>query len=247
MMLKDRTVVLTGAAGGIGEVLTRRLLDEGAMVIAVDVNEAKLEALRTTFRGSPRLLAINADVSQEAACMALAEQVRASCPRVDILINNAGYFPSCDFQEMGYAAWQNVLRINLDSVFLMTRAILPLMEGHGWGRIINIGSSSVFRGVPTQVHYVTAKAGVIGFTRSLARVLGGQGITVNLIAPGLTSTPAVMEHLGAAAVEKRRLDRAIQREQQPQDLAGAVLFLASTGSDFMTGQILNVDGGANMH
>ena len=247
MMLKNRTVVLTGAAGGIGEVLTRRLLDEGAMVVAVDMNEEKLETLRTTVQGSPRLLTMCADVSQEASCMALAEKVQASCSRVDILINNAGYFPSCDFRKMSYADWQTVIRVNLDSVFLMSRAFLPLMEGNGWGRIINIGSSSVFRGVPSQVHYVSAKAGVIGFTRSLARVLGQQGITVNLVAPGLTSTPAVMVHLGAEAVEKRRLDRAIQREEQPQDLVGAVLFLASTGSDFMTGQILNVDGGANMH
>lgn len=246
MRLRDKVVVLTGAAGGIGRVLTQRFLKEGATVVGVDASEDKLETLRAAFEDSQRLLTMTTDVGDEARCRALAADVRSRVPRVDILVNNAGYFPTCDFRAMSYEDWRAVMRVNLDSVFLVTTAFLPLIEGRGWGRIINIGSGSVFRGGPRQVHYVSAKAGVIGFTRSLARALGPQGITVNVVAPGLTSTPAAIESLGETAIANRRFDRAIQREQEAEDVVGAVLFLSSTDSDFITGQTLAVDGGANM-
>jgi NAD(P)-dependent dehydrogenase (short-subunit alcohol dehydrogenase family) len=247
MMVKDRTIVLSGAAGGIGEALTKSLLDEGATVVAVDIDEARLRALHDRLGRDRRLAIFTADVSREAPTRELADAIRRQHGTVDILINNAGYFPSKPFREISYAEWQEVTRINLDSVFLMTQALLPLIEGRGWGRIINIGSASVFRGVPTQVHYVAAKAGVVGFTRSMALVLGPLGITVNVVAPGLTSTPAAIAHIAKAFIDDRVRARAIAREQQPADLTGAVLFLASTQSDFMTGQTLNVDGGTYMN
>lgn len=246
MMVKDRTVVLSGAAGGIGTALTEALLDAGARVVAVDIDEARLRGLSDRL-GSDRLAILAGDVSREEPCRALAETIRQQHGTVDILVNNAGYFPSKPFREITYAEWQEVMRINLDSVFLMTQAFLPLIEGRGWGRIINIGSASVFRGVPTQVHYVAAKAGIVGFTRSMALVLGPLGITVNIVAPGLTSTPAAIDHISKAFIEDRMKARAIAREQMPADLTGAVLFLASTHSDFMTGQTLNVDGGTYMN
>jgi NAD(P)-dependent dehydrogenase (short-subunit alcohol dehydrogenase family) len=246
-MLQDRTVVLSGAAGGIGEALTRALLYSGATVVAVDIDEARLRGLSDRMGAPARLMCFPGDVSRENACAQPAESIRHAAPPIDVLINNAGYFPSKPFAEISYREWQDVVRINLDSELLMTKAFLPLIEGRGWGRIINIGSASVFRGVATQVHYVSAKAGVVGFTRSMALALGTKGITVNVVAPGLTSTPAVLASMPKAFIDSRAQARAIPREQQPADLSGAVLFLCSTHSDFMTGQTLNVDGGAHMH
>ncbi len=245
--MTKKIIVLTGAAGGIGQALTRRFLDDGAAVVAVDLFEDRLAELKQAMNDSASLTTFKADVGLEADCQALAAEVKRLHSHVDVLVNNAGYFPTREFADMTYAEWKDIIRINLDSVFLMTSALLPLMEPRGWGRIINIGSGSVFRGVATQVHYVSAKAGVIGFTRSLARVLGGKGITVNLVAPGLTATPAAIASLGEAAMAKRRGDRAIQRDQQAQDVVGAVMFLASRDSDFMTGQTMVVDGGALMN
>ena len=142
--------------------------------------------------------------------------------------------------------WRRIIDINLTGVFLMVKAILPLMKGRGWGRIVNIGSASVFLGVAAQTHYVAAKAGVIGFSRSLARALGEEGITVNVVTPGLTLTPVVTDHLPADFIANQVKARAIQRDQAPEDLVGAVFFLASPDAEFMSGQTINVDGGRHM-
>jgi len=245
-MLSERVVLLTGAGGGIGTVLCRRLLNERATVIASDLDKGALDRLAKEM-SSDRLHCVRTDVADERSCAELADFAKSAAGRVDILVNNAGLFPPCAFEEMTFQEWRRIISVNLDSLFLMTRAILPLLKGRGWGRIINMGSGSVFLGTPRNTHYVAAKAGVIGFSRSLAREIGGYGITVNVITPGLTSTAAVLELNNPEFLENRRMQRAIPRHQQPEDLVGAVMFLASDASDFMTGQILNVDGGANMH
>jgi NAD(P)-dependent dehydrogenase (short-subunit alcohol dehydrogenase family) len=128
----------------------------------------------------------------------------------------------------------------------MVKAMLPLMKGRGWGRIINIGSGSMFEGVAEQTHYVAAKAGVLGFSRSLARVVGKEGITVNVVAPGLTVTRAVARSMPPEMIEAQIKARAIQRNETGEDLVGTVFFLASPDADFMSGQTLNVDGGKHM-
>jgi NAD(P)-dependent dehydrogenase (short-subunit alcohol dehydrogenase family) len=174
------------------------------------------------------------------------DEALAKAGHVDVLVNCAGFFPTQAFTEMSLADWNKVIGINLTGVFLMVKAILPLMTGRGWGRIINIGSASMFEGVDTQVHYVAAKAGVLGFSRSLARVVGKDGITVNLVAPGLTLTPAVRAHMPAEMIEAQVKSRAIPRDEVGDDLVGAVFFLASPDADFMSGQTLNVDGGKHM-
>jgi 3-oxoacyl-[acyl-carrier protein] reductase len=187
-----------------------------------------------------------ADISDEASCAKLAAFALAKAGHVDVLVNCARFFPTQAFTEMSLADWNKVIGINLTGVFLMVKAILPLMTGRGWGRIINIGSASMFEGVDTQVHYVAAKAGVLGFSRSLARVVGKDGITVNLVAPGLTLTPAVRAHMPAEMIEAQVKSRAIPRDEVGDDLVGAVFFLASPDADFMSGQTLNVDGGKHM-
>jgi NAD(P)-dependent dehydrogenase (short-subunit alcohol dehydrogenase family) len=241
-MNKNRIVLVTGAAGGIGALLVKRFLDNGDTVIATDMSAEALAKLPS----NSQLHTHAADISDQASCAQLASFAREKAGRVDVLINCAGFFPSQSFDEMTLADWNKVIGINLTGVFLMVKAMLPLMRGRGWGRIINFGSGSMFGGVAEQVHYVAAKAGVLGFTRSLARVVGKDGITVNLIAPGLTLTPAAVKHLAPEIVKAQAATRAIARDEVGEDLVGTTFFLASTDADFMTGQTLNVDGGAHM-
>jgi NAD(P)-dependent dehydrogenase (short-subunit alcohol dehydrogenase family) len=160
-----------------------------------------------------------------------------------VLINCAGWFPIRTFEEIGPAEWSKVVEINLNGPFLVTRALLPLMKNSGWGRIINYGSGSVADGTRFQAHYVAAKAGITGFTRSLAREVGGYGITVNAIVPGLTVTEPVRRTFPAEVLEAQRAGRALQRDQVPEDLVGPTFFFASPDANFVTGQSLNVDGG----
>jgi NAD(P)-dependent dehydrogenase (short-subunit alcohol dehydrogenase family) len=167
----------------------------------------------------------------------------AKAGRVDVLINCAGYYPIVPFEKMTFGKWQQIIAINLSGAFLMVSSLLPLMKGRGWGRIINIASASVFEGVVGQTHYVAAKNGLVGFSRSLAMEVGDYGITVNCVAPGLTVTAPVRRGMSASLIEGQRAMRALKRDEQPEDLAGPVFFLASPEANFMSGQMIVVDGG----
>ena len=245
-MKTNRTVLITGAAGGMGALFVKRFLMNGDTVVATDTSVEALTKLADEFDEGAKLQTIAADISDEASCAKLAAFARDKAGRVDVLINCAGFFPTQSFDDMSLADWNKVIGINLTGVFLMVKAVLPLMTGRGWGRIVNIGSGSMFDGVAEQTHYVAAKAGVLGFSRSLARVVGKEGITVNVVAPGLTLTPAVAKSMPAEMIEAQVKARAIQRDETGGDLVGTVFFLASPDADFMSGQTLNVDGGKHM-
>jgi NAD(P)-dependent dehydrogenase (short-subunit alcohol dehydrogenase family) len=242
-----RVVVITGAAGGIGAPLVERFLRNGDTVIATDTSETALEQLTTQPEHEARLLTLAADISSEADTHAVADFAREHTGTVEILINCAGFFPILPFEEISVQDWQQVIDINLTGTFLTTSALLPLMKDRGWGRIVNFGSASVFDGTRNQTHYVAAKAGIIGFTRSLAREVGGYAITVNVITPGLTLTQAVKDHFPPAVLAAQRAARSLQRDETPEDLVGPVFFLASPDAGFITGQTLNVDGGKFMN
>jgi NAD(P)-dependent dehydrogenase (short-subunit alcohol dehydrogenase family) len=246
-MDSERVVVITGAAGGIGAPLVERFLRNGDTVIATDTSEDALKQLTSQAEYPPELLTLTADVSSEDDTQAVAEFAREHGGTVEVLINCAGFFPILPFEEISVADWQRVIDVNLTGSFLMARAVLPLMKDRGWGRIVNFGSASVFDGTRNQTHYVAAKAGIIGFTRSLAREVGGYAITVNVITPGLTLTQAVRDHFPPAVLAAQRAARSLQRDETPQDLVGPVFFLASPDAGFITGQTLNVDGGKFMN
>ncbi|MGW3150283.1 SDR family NAD(P)-dependent oxidoreductase [Streptomyces sp. NPDC001177] len=242
-----RVVVITGAAGGIGRRLADRFLHEGDTVVATDTSRPALDKALAPWSDNPRLITAVADISRDQDVNDLADLIRRTVGRVDVLINCAGYFPHLPFEEMTPEQWRQVLDVNLTGTFLMTRAMLPLITKDGGGRIINFGSGSVFDGTAGFAHYVAAKAGVAGFTRTLAREVGRYGITANVIAPGLTTTPAVRETMSTEVLQAQRELRALHRDQEATDLVGPVFFLASQDAAFITGQILNVDGGAHMY
>lgn len=242
-MRTDRMVIITGSVGGVGAVLVDRFLRNGDTVLATDAREDALETWRAARGADDRLITAAADVSVEADCKKLADVARQHAGRVDILINCAGYFPFQPLEQMTSQQWRRVIDINLTGTFLMCQAMLPLLKGRGWGRIISFGSGSVYRGTAGQAHYAAAKAGLFGFSRSLAREVGSHGITVNVITPGVTLTKAVRDSFAPEMLEQQRAQRALQRDQQPEDLVGLVFFLASPDADFITGQTLNVDGG----
>lgn len=166
--------------------------------------------------------------------------------RVDVLVNNAGWFPVQPFEQIEASDWKKVLDINLVAPALLIRALLPLMTARGWGRIVNIGSGSLYEGVPGQAHYVAAKGGIVGLTRSLAREFGPEGITANIVAPGLTLTAKAREVLPQEIQDAQIAVRSLKREERPEDLVGTVFFLASPDADFVTGQTIVVDGGNTM-
>jgi NAD(P)-dependent dehydrogenase (short-subunit alcohol dehydrogenase family) len=244
-MKTKRTVVVTGAGGGIGSLIVKRFVQNEDTVIATDNSERALEGLSFDL-GAERLQVVVADITRDLDCQRVAECAQKTTGRVDVLVNVAGFFPVQPFEQMSSEDWRRVVDINLTGTALMTKAMLPLMKGRGWGRVINIGSASIYKGVPGQVHYVAAKAGVIGMSRSLAREYGGERITVNVVAPGLTITPAAAQGLPKELQEAQIGARCIRRAQQPEDLVGPTFFLASPDADFITGQTLIVDGGLHM-
>ncbi len=241
----NKFVIVTGAAGGIGSAVTRRFLTEGAKVCAVDNRADALDELTDALDSPAALFPVEADVASEESCRDLFARVEKEWGALDVLINVAGWYPITPFEEITYELWGKIRAVNLDSFFLVSRSCLPLLKASRAGRIINTSSGSIFEGTPDQCPYVSAKAGVIGFTRSLAKALGEHNITVNAITPGLTDTPPILKLFPAAVLDEAAKNRAIKRRETAEDLVGAFLFLASDDAAFITGQTIQVDGGNN--
>ena len=246
---QDKVAVITGGAAGIGQAFAKRLAEDGVHVAIADL-AAGTETVKLVEAAGRNALAVTCEVSDPNSVDAMAAQVQEKFGRVDIVVNCAGIYPQQDFAAMTFADWRRVLSINLDGTFLVTAAFVPGMRARKWGRIVNMASST-FGSVTTGfAHYVASKGGVIGFTRALAGDLAADGITVNAIAPGLTRSPGTivrkprpgfgnMDEEFAAVAQLQ----AIKRVEVPDDLVGALSFLTSDDSAFMTGQTLHVDGG----
>ena len=258
MKLAGCVAVVTGGASGIGRVLAERLLADGASVAILDI-AGSAERARSLQNAAPRdaatgganVIGLPCDVSNESQVASAISKVANALGRIDILINNAALFSALTpgpFEAISANDWQRVMAINTMGPFLCARAALPHLKASGRGRIINLASGAPLKGVPNMLHYVTSKGAMIAFTRALAREVGAHGITVNAVAPGFTMSDGVLAH--PVHAEKYReviiASRAIKRDETPQDIAGAVSFLASADAAFITGQTLVVDGGSAM-
>ena len=188
---KDKVAVITGAAKGIGQAFAKRLAEDGVHIAIADIAPGD-ETVKLVEAAGRQALACTCDVTSEQSVAALAADVHKKFGRCDILINCAGIYPQQDFGAMKFEDWRRVLSINLDSVFLVSAAFMPGMRERGWGRVVNMASSTLGSVVTGFVHYMSSKAGIVGFTRALASELGPYGITVNAISPGLTRSPGTL-------------------------------------------------------
>lgn len=248
--LAGKTILYTGAAGGLGLETTLHLLESGAKVMAVDIDEAKIAALEAAA-GERRLAGLSVhrlDLSDLEGLRAGLEAMAAATGGFDVVINNAAIYPSKPFEDYTLAEMQLVQRINVDAAIVCVQVALPHMKQKGWGRIINIASITFSGGWSDLTPYVQSKGALIGLARSWAREFGKYGITVNAVAPGAFPTDAEKIHPDLEAYERRIYDhQAIQRRGAPADIANILMFLASDAASFITGQTINVDGGWVMH
>ena len=247
MRLEERGAIVTGGARHIGAAYCRRLAEEGAAVMIADILDGEPLAEEIRSKGG-RAISHRVDVSNQQHTNRMALETLKAFGRVDILVNNAAIFINIErhpFYEITAEEWDQVSAVNIKGPFLCAKAVFPKMKEQRSGKIINISSSTAYWGTPNFLHYVASKAALIGMTRSLAREVGEFGICVNAIAPGL------VEHEGQTApkalAELQLKARSIKRLQTPEDLLGTLIFLASSDSDFMTGQTIVVDGGSVFH
>lgn len=240
--LAGKVAVVTGAAQGIGAAIARRLARDEARVVVVDINEAGAEAVAAELGHGA--FALRCDMGEPAEVEALFAAMKEKAGRLDILVNNAAIVPFVAWDEVDFAHWRKIMRVNLDGVFLASRAASDWMRAEGVaGRIVNICSNTIFAGTPNMAAYVAAKGGVFGFTRALATELGAHGITVNAVTPGLTASEGVLASPHKEAFGFVEMLQAVKGQGTPDDIAPAVAFLASDEARWITGQTLNVDGG----
>jgi NAD(P)-dependent dehydrogenase (short-subunit alcohol dehydrogenase family) len=245
--LDGKVAIVTGAAQGIGRAIAEGLAAEGARIVVADLKGAEEAA-----KAFPDGLGLTVDVASEADTERMAAETLEHCGAIDILVNNAGLYASLamrPFDQIPVDEWRQVMDVNVMSMFLTCRAVVPHMRERGGGRIVNISSGTPFRGVPFLLHYVTSKGAIVAFTRALAKELGGDDVLVNCVAPGFTMSAGVEEHpevieaLRDASVNARTL----RRDQVPEDVVGAVVFMCSAEASFVTGQTMVIDGGQTFH
>ena len=248
--LDGKIAIVTGAASGIGPAYAQGLAAEGAKVMIADVEPGDA-AVRAIKEAGGEATSRICDVSDETQVASLIRDTEKAFGGVHILVNNAAVFAryvAVPLDQISAGDWERAFAVNVRGSYLCVKAALPVMRRQGYGKVINIASGTVFKGVPMMLHYVATKGAIIAMTRSMATELGGDGIRVNAIAPGLTSTEYLKGRNDIPGVlDAMAKTRAIARQEEPQDLVGACIFLASPDSDFVTGQTLVVDGGQVRH
>jgi 3-oxoacyl-[acyl-carrier protein] reductase len=250
--LKDKVAIVTGGGHGIGRAYSLGFGSAGAKVVVADIDEpaAVKVAKEVNTQTDAKSLSVKVDVANEASTQMMVQTIVDQFGRIDILVNNAAIFATIPMNRGGIETidpveWDRMMAVNLKGLFFCCRAVLPTMRKQKAGKIVNVSSGTWLSGSPGRIHYVTSKAGVVGFTRTLAREVGDDNINVNAIAPGSTLSEDNPSEDIIKMRSARVSDRALKRVQLPKDLVGTVLFLSSPLSDFMTGQTIAVDGGAN--
>lgn len=251
MRFKDKVVIITGAGQGIGRAYANAFAREGAKVVIAEVNEANARAVakEITDKGF-KAIAIATDVSDANSVDKMAKTTVEKYGRIDVLVNNAGILNALKlkpFWEISREEWDKVIGVNLTGMFLCCKAVAPTMKSQKGGKIINISSGVFMVGRQNYLHYVASKAGVVGLTRAMARELGDWNINVNAVTPGPVTTEVPQTTITRDEVKALLTMQCIKREETPEELLGAVMFLASDEASFISGQLINVDGGLNMY
>ena len=251
--LDERVAIVTGGGHGIGRAYAWRLAKEGARLVIAELDEAAAHAVAAELNAAGHeAIGLRTDVSSKDSTLAMAQAAVARFGRIDVLVNNAAIFATVPmsrlpFDQIEVDEWDRMMSVNLRGTWLASCAVIPQMRTQGYGKIINISSGTALKGSPSRIHYVTSKAGILGFTKTLANEVGKDNICVNCVAPGSTLSE---ENPDDGVVKMRQAataTRALKRVQTPEDLTGAVVFFASADSDFITGQTLVVDGGSCLH
>ncbi len=243
MKLENRVAIVTGAGQGIGRAIAEKFSQEGASVVVADINTDTATKTAADIGG----LAHTVNVSNEEQVAELVNATIGNYGKVNILVNDAAIVPFTPWDDLDFAEWRRIMSVNLDGVYLTSRAVYPHMKEAGYGRIVNIASNVLVAGTPNLAHYVASKGGVFGFTRALATELGRYGITVNAVAPGLTASEGVLAGPHAEAFDFVVSLQAIPRRAVPPDIAPAVAFLASEEAAWVTGAMIVADGGHTRH
>jgi 2-hydroxycyclohexanecarboxyl-CoA dehydrogenase len=249
--MAQRAAVVTGGGSGIGLAITQRLAEDGFAVSVVDLDQAAADdvAAALTQKGHDVVAIGGVDVSDRAQVDAAMQRARDALGPVLVLVNNAGLSGFDPFLSISDEQWDRIMAVNLNGPFYCCQAVVPDMVEAGWGRIVNISSSSAQSGQQLMVHYVSSKAGLIGFTKALALELGPKGITVNTIPPGFVDTPMLRasEERGllGGSVDDHAKRTPVRRAGRPEDIAAACSFLVSDEAGYVTGQVLGVNGGRN--
>ncbi len=251
--LEGRVAIVTGGGHGIGKAYAARLAQEGAKIVIAEIDEkAALAVAQELTQAGFEALGVRTDVSDPASVEKMAAAAVERFGRIDILVNNAAIFATVPmsrspFDQITVDEWDRMMTVNLKGTWLASCAVIPQMRKQGYGKIINISSGTALKGSPSRIHYVTSKAGILGFTKTLANEVGKDNICVNCVAPGSTLSEENPDEDIVKMRNQATSTRALKRVQSPDDLTGAIVFFSSADSDFITGQTLVVDGGSCLH